>query len=218
MPDTAFQWDSDAGLWLSSLVTSNSHVSCSQYVSRWGVDWTALYKLMLGLPKKKKKIPYIAEMVLEGKMKLYWACGLSSSRLCLVCWEGSLLSAASSLLSQGSTTFEQMGWARLSSWLIHLCALGPEEQIHQGRTSCSLFFEALVMARSLPVACFPEEWEASVIDAPGVEAPPHPFRKQEGQRDSAQVFFHSLRSLTLITFCCGKEMRWGLKNRSLSAS
>lgn len=51
----------------------------------------------------------------------------------------------------------------------------------------------------------------SVIDALGLGAPSYPFRKQEGWRDSAQVFFHSPCFLTLITFCCGKEMRWGLK-------
>lgn len=51
----------------------------------------------------------------------------------------------------------------------------------------------------------------SVIDALGLGAPSSPFRKQEGWRDSAQVFFHSPCFLTLITFCCGKEMRWGLK-------
>lgn len=47
----------------------------------------------------------------------------------------------------------------------------------------------------------------SVIDALGLGAPSYPFRKQEGWRDSAQVFFHSPCFLTLITFCCGKEMR-----------
>lgn len=53
---------------------------------------------------------------------------------------------------------------------------------------------------------------------PWPRAPSYPLRKQEGWRDSAQVFFHSPCFLTLITFCCGKEMRRGLKNRSLSAS
>lgn len=53
---------------------------------------------------------------------------------------------------------------------------------------------------------------------PWPRAPFYPLRKQEGWRDSAQVFFHSPCFLTLITFCCGKEMRRGLKNRSLSAS
>lgn len=47
----------------------------------------------------------------------------------------------------------------------------------------------------------------SVIDALGLGVPSCPSRKQEGRRDSAQVFFHSPCFLTLITFCCGKEMR-----------
>lgn len=51
----------------------------------------------------------------------------------------------------------------------------------------------------------------SVFGALGLGAPSHRVRKQEGWKDSAGAFFPGPSSQTLITFCCGKEMRWGLK-------
>ena len=48
----------------------------------------------------------------------------------------------------------------------------------------------------------------SVIDALGLGAPLFPPSGNRRAREIAlQVFFHSPRFLTLITFCCGKEMR-----------
>lgn len=58
----------------------------------------------------------------------------------------------------------------------------------------------------------------SVIDALGLGAPSYPSRKQEGWRDSAQVFFHSPCFLNSNHLLLWERDEMRPKNRSLSAS
>lgn len=129
----------------------------------------------------------------------------------LLCGEEPLPFPVSSLLSQGCATSKQMGCAR-HSWLFPLCALGSRGTNSPGRTSRFLLFESRWFPLYLWPFGSPRRLRHLWLMPPGVGRPLTPSGNgRAGEIARSLVFFPSLCFLTLITFCCGKEMRWGLK-------
>lgn len=160
---------------------------------------------------------------LEGKTELYRDAGPSFTRHCLVCWADSspFLSLARCLW----TSLPLNKWDALDNCLkqdswpfgLHARWVTTNKFTSEGLLpSFFLLFEARMATLYLWLLSFPSArrpvptvnlWLTPLT--PGL--PLTPAGNRRAREIALKFFFHSLCSPTLITFCCGKEMRWGLK-------